>query len=331
MNASRRNFLKNTARLAFGGLILKDLPSFSEKVNPVLVRRAFYTMGTIVTIDAYGPSAQEIHRVITKAQAEFQRIDALMSVYKPDSHVSRINRAAGKEAVHVDNSVLEMLRSAKVFYEHTQGAFNVCVEPMMRLWGFRSDEKTLSKMPSDKEIYRAREASLLRHLVINESENTAGLSHESASVDLGGIAVGHSVDRAASILRSEGIVNFLINHSGDIFAAGSPPDQDGWIISIPDPKNPADFIASFSIKDRAISTSGNYESFVTIHDKHFGHIMDTHTGYPSERMLSFTAICPTAIEADAYSTGYFCRGTVPTEMAFVAVMSDSKVRMSDVI
>lgn len=331
MKTSRRDFIKKTARLAFGGMILKGAPSFSTKTNPVLVQRAFYTMGTMVAIDAYGPSAQEIHRVITKAQAEFQRIDALMSVYRPDSHVSRINRAAGKEAVHVDNSVLEILRSAKVCHEHTQGAFNVCVEPLMRLWGFRSEAKTLLKMPSDRDVHRAQEAASSRHLLINESENTIGLSHESASVDLGGIAVGHSVDRAASILRSEGIKNFLINHSGDIFAAGSPPDQSGWIISIPDPQNPAEMIASFSIKDRAISTSANYESFVTIHDKNLGHIMNPWTGYPSDHMLSFTAICSTAIEADAYSTGYFCNGVIPTGIKHIAVMSDSKVVMSDVI
>jgi thiamine biosynthesis lipoprotein len=331
MNASRRDFLKNTTRLAFGGLFLKDIPSFSEKTNPVLVQRAFYTMGTIVTITAYGPSAQEIHRAITKTQEEFQRIDELMSVYNPDSHVSMVNHFAGKKEVHVDRFIIDVLISARNFYEKTQGAFNICVEPMMRLWGFRNDARTLQKMPSDREIYRALEASLISHLVINEKENTAGLLHKDASLDLGGIAVGYSVDRAAAIFKAEGIDNFLINHSGDIFAAGSPPGQNGWIISIPDPKNPAEMITSFSIKDRAISTSGNYESFVTIHDKHFGHIMNPQAGYPSDRMQIFTAICSTAIEADAYSTGYFCNGVIPTGIKHVAVMSDSKVVMSDVI
>lgn len=329
MNASRRNFIKHTTRLAFGGMILKDMPSFSTKINPVFVQRAFYTMGTVVSISAYGPAKKEIHHAIIKAQEEFQRIDSLMSVYRSDSHVSRINQFAGKKEVHVDLSVINVLISAKDFYEKTQGAFNVCVEPMMRLWGFRNDARILSQMPNDREIYRAKEAANIRHLVIDEKKNTAGLLHEDASIDLGGIAVGYSVDRAAAILRAEGIENFLINHSGDIFAAGSPPGQKGWIISIPGPKNPTEMITSFSMKDRAVSTSGNYESFVTYHDRHFGHIMDPRTGHPSDRMLSFTAICPTAIDADAYSTGYFCKGTIPADINYVAITSDSNVVMSN--
>jgi thiamine biosynthesis lipoprotein len=329
MNTSRRDFLKRATRLAFGGIILKGMPSFSEKTNPILVQRAFYTMGTVVTISAYGTAAKEIHHAITKAQEEFQRIDALMSVYRSDSHVSRINQFAGKKEVHVDRSVINVLVSAKDFFEKTQGAFNVCVEPMMRLWGFRSDSRTLTQMPGDREIYRAQEAAFIGHLVVNERENNASLLSEDASIDLGGIAVGYSVDCAAAILRAEGIENFLINHSGDILAAGAPPDQNGWNISIPDPKNSAEMITNFSIKDRAVSTSGNYESFVTYHDRHFGHIMDPRTGHPSDRKLSFTAICPAAIDADAYSTGFFCNGTIPTGIAYIAVTSDSKIIMSD--
>ena len=329
MNTSRRDFLKHTTCLAFGGIMLKGLPSFSEKTSPVLVQRAFYTMGTVVKITAYGTSKQELHSAITKVQEEFQRIDAWMSVYRNDSHVSLINQAAGKKEVQVDHAVMDVLCSAKKFNENTQGAFNICVEPMMRLWGFRKDTRALARMPSEREVCQAQEAVSIHNLVIDEKENKAGLLHEEASIDLGGIAVGYSVDRAGAILRSAGITNFLINHSGDILAAGSPPEQDGWLISIPDPKNPKEMITNFSIKDRAVSTSGNYESFVTYHDKHFGHIMDPKTGYPGDRLLSFTAICPTAMEADAYSTGYFCNGIVPTGMAYIAVTSDSDIVMSD--
>lgn len=331
MNASRRDFLKQTTRLTLGGIILGGIPTLSTKTKHAPVHRAFYTMGTIVTIHAYGEESKATHRAISKAQEEFQRIDAWMSVYKPESQVSRINRFAGEKEVEVNQSVLEVLRSARKFYEDTQGAFNVCVEPLMRLWGFRNDPKTLLQLPSDREINRAKEAAAIRHLVINEKENKAGLLHRDASIDLGGIAVGYSVDRAGAILKSEGIDNFLIDHSGDILAAGTPPDQDGWVVSVPDPKKRSEMAASFSIKNRAVSTSGNYESFVLCRDKSIGHIMDPDTGYPSERLLSFTAICPTAMEADAYSTGCFSRGIIPGDMEHVAVTCDSKVVISDTI
>ncbi|MBL7994780.1 FAD:protein FMN transferase [bacterium] len=331
MNASRRDFIKHTARLAFGGLILKAVPSFSANPNPFLVQRAFYTMGTVVTVSAYGTSAKDLHNAITKAREEFQRIDALMSVYRPDSHVSRINRFAGKKDVHVDGSVMDVLISAKQFHKDTQGAFNICVEPMMRLWGFRDNARTLCRLPADRDVYRALEAVSIHHLVISEREKAAGLSNKDAAIDLGGIAVGYSVDRAAAILKSEGVENFLINHSGDIMAIGSPPDQNGWTIGIPDPQNPSEIMKSFSITNQAVSTSGNYESFVVCNDKNFGHILSPETGYPCDRLLSFTAVCSTAIEADAYSTAYFCNGKLPAGIAHVAVTTDSKIVISDTI
>lgn len=325
MESSRRNFLKQTACFAFNGLILNNVPLLSAQTRPALVERAFYTMGTIVKISAYGESVRNIHRAITKAQQEFQRLDSAMSVFISDSHVSLINKAAGKNEVPVDQSVIDILRSAKIFCEKTGGAFNICIEPMMRLWGFRNESKTITRLPSDRELYRTVETISINHLVINDGENTAGLSHEGSAIDLGGIAVGYAVDRAAMILKSEGIENFLINHSGDIMATGTPPDQNGWTISIPDPQNPSEIIKSFSIRNQAVSTSGNYESYVAFDDKRFGHILDPQTGYPSDRLLSFTAICSTAMEADAYSTGYFCNGNIPAEMAYIAVTSDLKV------
>ncbi|KAB2878822.1 FAD:protein FMN transferase [bacterium] len=329
MDNSRRNFLKQTACFVFSGTILNNIPYLSAQTRPALVERAFYTMGTIVKISAYGDSVRNIHQAITKAQEEFQRLDSVMSVYRSDSHVSFINKAAGRNEVPVDRSVIDILRSAKIFYEKTGGSFNICIEPMMRLWGFRNESKTISRMPSDRELYRAIETISINHLVINDRGNTAGLSNEGSAIDLGGIAVGYSVDRAAKILQSEGIENFLINHSGDIYASGTPPESSGWVISIPDPQKPSDLIKTVSIRDRAVSTSGNYESFVAHLDKKFGHILDPQTGYPCDRLLSLTTVCSTAMEADAYSTGYFCNGNVPAEMTYIAVTSDAKVFVSN--
>jgi thiamine biosynthesis lipoprotein len=263
-------------------------------------------MGTVVTISAYGESRARVHQAITKAFEEIHRIDTLMSVYKPESQLSLINRAAGRTPVDVDTAILDTISSAKHFHDETGGAFDITVEPLMELWGFRDEPPQLNHYPSDSEISKRLNAVGFQNIIVNEAEGRIGLSNPHSKIDLGGIAVGYSVDRAVAILKEEGIRAAFINHSGDAFALGAPDDAQGWSIAIPNPEHPSEMIAQFVIRDRAVSTSGNYEKYVTIDAKRLGHILDPQTGRPSDAMKSATLFAPTSTAADALSTGLFC-------------------------
>ncbi|MCK5573025.1 MAG: FAD:protein FMN transferase, partial [Bacteroidetes bacterium] len=108
------------------------------------------------------------------------------------------------------------------------------------------------------------------------------------------------------IIRESGIQSAFINHSGDAYAIGTPPDSDGWEVVIPHPLQPAEPLVRRRLSDRAISTSGNYEKFVLLDGVRWGHIVDPYSGWPGEKFLGMTVIAPAAITADAISTGLFC-------------------------
>jgi thiamine biosynthesis lipoprotein len=306
---SRREFLKRTSQAASGFVLLSSVPSFLRSGTltgvPLFIERAFFTMGTTVTISAYGESRNHINHAVTKAFQAIRRCDNLMSLYKPESDLCRLNRSGGRETVCIDESVVEILHQAKHFHDLSDGAFDVTIEPLMRLWGFRNEKELPVRTPSDKEILAAMDAVGFENIFF-EKENRMGLLHPDAQVDLGGIAVGYSVDAAANVLRREGIESAFINHSGDAYALGAPPECEGWEIGIPNPLNTYELVSNFSVRDKAISTSGNYEKTVKIHGRPFGHILDPRTGKPGDVTLSTTLIADFAITADALSTGMFC-------------------------
>ncbi len=265
-------------------------------------------MGTVVSIQAYGERVSQVNYAITRAQEEFQRLDNLLSLYKPDSLLSRVNRLAGKEEVRVPIEFIALIDSARLFHQQTQGAFDVTVEPLMRLWGFRSEEHSLHRLPSDREIASRLEAVGFHRIAMNRNAQTVGLTHERACLDFGGIAVGYSVDRAVNILRAEGIESAFINHSGDAYALGAPLDAEGWEVAIPNPLNTRETAERLMLRDKAISTSGGYEKFVTAGGDRHGHVLNPATGKSADSLLSATVVADSSLDADALSTGFFCLG-----------------------
>ncbi|MGB6650377.1 MAG: FAD:protein FMN transferase [Bacteroidota bacterium] len=315
---NRREFLN---RSLTGGVIAVVLPWHSRgnatepaglsetKGGEIVVDRAVFVMGTVVRITVYARSEEQALAATSKAFSEIRRLDQLLSVYRLDSDISRINRAAGDHAAPVHPEVVGLLKSAMGLSTATCGALDITIEPLMRLWGFRESGDPRRHIPTDSEIARTLDRVGLQNLMLDGNANTAGLARRGACLDLGGIAVGYAVDRAAEILKECGIQRAFINHSGDAYALGAPPDTDGWEVVIPHPSKHGESILSMRLRDRAISTSGNYEKFVLLDGIQQGHILDPRTGTPGNGLLGISVTAPRAITADALSTGFFCLST----------------------
>lgn len=299
-NITRRTFLQRASAALTFTLVPGYMHALVQKEQ--FVHRTAFAMGTTVSIQAYHVDRLCALNAISKAFDELFRLDSLLSVYKPESDVSRINAAAGITDVNVSPIVVDVLNQAKHFSTQTNGAFDCTIEPLMKLWGFR--ESKTRKIPTDKEIRSMLDAVGYQNIAIEK--NSVGLSHHHASIDLGGIAVGYTVDCMADILKKEGIQSALINHSGDIFAIGAPPETDGWNVAILNPLNRSEIVESLLISNRALSTSGTSEKFVEYNGEHFGHIINTKTGLPSKIYQSLSVFAETALEADVFSTAWFC-------------------------
>lgn len=266
------------------------------------VHRTIYAMGTMVSIQAYGPDIQLLHSALQKAFNEVRTLDALLSVYQSGSDISRINAAAGVSAVEVSPQTIEVVRQAYHFSTLTGGIFDCTVEPLSRLWGFREPTVPRKQPPTDRDIHYVLDTVGYKQISINERNQKIGLLKNGGAIDLGGIAVGYTVDRMAAILRAERIERALINHSGDIYAIGSPPNSDGWQVGIPSLTNAEEIVHKISLKDAAISTSSSTEKYIMIGDKRYSHIMDPFQGRATIRSASVSVVTQLSIFADVFST-----------------------------
>lgn len=304
---SRRHFLRN-ATLALPIVIFPGFNALARDPEH-FVQRTIYTMGTMVSIQAYGRDIQILQSALHRAFNEVRRLDSLLSIYQSGSDICRINAAAGESAVEVSPQTIEVVRQAYHFSTLTGGIFDCTVEPLLRLWGFRDPTVPRKQPPTDRDIHYVLDTVGYKQISINERHQKIGLLKNGGAIDLGGIAVGYTVDRMAAILRAEGIERALINHSGDIYAIGSPPNSDGWQIGIPSLINAEEIVHKISLKDAAISTSSSIEKYIDIDDKRYGHILDPFQGIPSANSSSVSVTTQLSIFADVFSTTlYSCNG-----------------------
>jgi thiamine biosynthesis lipoprotein len=263
-----------------------------------------FLMSTMVEITAVG-TEEESRQAMRLAFEEIRRIDSLMSVYNPDSEISRINEAAGKSAVRVSADTLKVINESLRIARLTDGALDITVAPLMELWGFGNDE---NRVPPDDELQEKLPLVDYTKILVDADSSTVRLDLPGMRIDVGGIAKGYAVDSAIRVMKEAGIRNALISAGGDIYAMGTPPGKESWRIGIRHPRDRSDLLGILALKDRAVATSGDYENFFEVDGKRYCHIMDTRTGRPVRGIMSVTILADTSAEADALATAVFPLG-----------------------
>lgn len=305
---TRRIFLKRASQ-ATGILVMLPAARAIGKLAPngtAYYEHTIVAMGTTARIGVYAASEEQANHVITATFDELKRLESLFTIFSEASELSAINRAAGGERVQVSSDTLSILRSSIACSVLTSSAFDITVEPLMRLWGFRNESNKLERLPTPEKIARALQFVGYDQIRIDDSR--VGLRSAGAKLDLGGVAVGNALDEMIAIIRAANIENAFIDISGDMFALGAPEGKRAWEVAIPDPQNTSRLIYKTGITNEALATSGNYMSFVTYQARQYGHIMDTHEGRSAHKVLSATVIAHTGLDADSLSTASFVTG-----------------------
>jgi len=264
-----------------------------------------FLLGTIVEITVIGKK-QDAQNAAKLAFEEIKRIDNLMNVYNDNSEISQINRASGKSAVAVSADTLEVIDRSIKYARLTNGALDITVGPLMELWGFRDGR---NRVPSDNELLEKLPLVDYKKISIDRIHSTVSLGSPGMQIDLGAIAIGYAVDKAIQILKEAGMEkSALINAGGEIYALGSPPGKRAWKIGIQHPRRKNDLLGILELKDKAISTSGDYENYFEVNGKRYCHIMNPKTGKPVEGIMSVTIVTDNTTEADALSTALLPMG-----------------------
>ena len=263
-------------------------------------------MACLYSIAAYGGEPDAVARTLERALDEVDRIDRLMSHYRDDSPLSRVNREAARGPVAVDRELFDFVAMALGYGRESSGAFDITVGPLMKAWGFFRGE---GKVPTADELARARSVTGMSHVTLNARDRTIRFDRDGVAIDLGGIAKGYAVDRAVDVLRRERIDAALVSACGStIYGLGRPPDAPSWTVEIQDPLDARTIAFPVALADRALSVSGASEKFFEQDGVRYSHIMDPRRGRPVSGVLSVVVQAPTGTAGDAIDNVLFVEG-----------------------
>lgn len=282
-------------------------PAFEPK-KVVLEDKA---MGTHVVITTYTtPKLDEatIRPKLEKALAEIRRLERLMTTWRDDSEISRVNQAAGKQAVVVGPETFEVIQKSLWVAEKSEGVFDISFEAMRDLWRF--DENKVEEVPTKEAIDEKRKLIDWREIKLDLDAKSVMLRKPGMRISLGGIAKGYGVDAAAKVLAAEGLASFYVQAGGDLYVRGKKPDGSPYRVGARDPRGagPSDYFAMIDVTDHAFSTAGDYERSFVKDGKRWHHIIDPRTGYPARASRSVTVWAKDAFTADGIDDAIFILG-----------------------
>ncbi|HKA06591.1 MAG TPA: FAD:protein FMN transferase, partial [Gemmataceae bacterium] len=255
-------------------------------------------MGTKVRIVLYAPDQSTADKAAKATFARVAELNRIMSDYLPDSELMRLcKKSEAKPAgpLRVSNDLFFVLTKAKEVSELSDGAFDVTIGPVVRLWRQARKDRQL---PDEDERAAALKRVGYKHMVLDPKEKSVDLKIAGMLLDLGGIAKGYAADEALKVLAQNGITSALVAASGDIAVSAPPPGKPGWridIAALPGAKRTRQLL----LKDMAVSTSGDAEQFVEIAGTRYSHIVDPRTGLGLTGRRSVTVVAPRGIESDS--------------------------------
>ena len=295
------------ALAAVAGLFLLFPPPANPAQELLRLEKSADAMGSTYSIAVYGTDRVKMEAAIDAAFDEVRRLDDLLSNYKPASQWSEVNRDAAQRPVRVSAELFQILEDCLEYSRESDGAFDITVGPLMKVWGFY---KGSGHLPHRPEIQAAMAKVGYRHIRLDPAARTVRFDRPGVEIDPGGIGKGYAVDRMVDVLRRNGVMVALVAGSASsIYGLGAPPDEPrGWPVKIKDPWDERKTRTEVWLKDMSLSTSGSYEKFFRAEGRIYAHIMDPRTGYPAQGSVSVSVVAPRTLDSEVWAKPYFVNG-----------------------
>ena len=252
-------------------------------------------MGTKFGITLYAADEASARKAAKEAFARVSHLNGIMSDYLPASELMRLCAQAGGPPVKVSRELFAVLERARRVSEQSEGAFDVTVGPVVRLW--RRARKTL-RLPDAKKLKEARALVGWKSMRLDARARTVKLDKKGMLLDLGGIAKGYAADEMLKVLRKHGLGRGLVAAGGDLRLGDPPPGKKGWTVAIL-PVDKGEKPRKLILANAAVSTSGDAEQFVEIDGTRYSHIVDPRTGVGLVGRMSATVVARDGITADS--------------------------------
>lgn len=295
-----------------GGALLAGEPSERGDVHgggrsePTWVEREAYLMGTLLRGRVGAPDRRRGLAALEAAYDEVRRIEALLSTWRSDTELARLNRARPHEPVPVAEELFGLLQTVRELSHRTRGAFDPAVGALVDAWGFR----TGGRRPTPAQLAAARRATGLRHFSVDASAETVTRLHPGAWIDSGAFGKGAGLAAADRALGRIGAGSALLDFGGQLLARGGGPEGSGWPIHVAHPRERSRPVARLRVTDRSVATSGASERWVELDEARLGHVLDPRTGRPVEAWGSVTVVGADPVASDALATALFVMGPV---------------------
>jgi thiamine biosynthesis lipoprotein len=261
-------------------------------------------MGTLVKITAVAQDESTANAAINAGFQEVRRLEQLLSTWVPESELSRVNAAAGREAIKVSWETLSVLNRSLEVARLTEGGFNIALGPAVEAWSVVDRQH----LPTEEELRALRPLVDLSHLRLDEQGRTVYLVKPGMRIDVGGIGKGFTADRVVEVMRDAGATAGVVALSGDIKTFGRLPEGDRFPFGIQHPRKPGAVLAVVDLEDEAISTAGDYERYFERGGQRYHHILDPATLHPARGCQSVTVVAKEGVLADGLDTGIFVMG-----------------------
>ena len=278
-------------------MLLVSLPARADWVGD-----AIDLMGTRVSVELWADDEARGRELVADVMREYHRVDDAMSTYKPDSEISRVNAHAAEAPMRISEELFGLVERSLELSVASDGAFDITYDSVGYLYDFRAQQR-----PTDRQIEEHLGAVDYRHVVLDRSKRTIFYKTQGVRINLGGIAKGYVVERAAAMLRARGVEHALLNAGGDTRVIGDRRGQP-WIVGIRHPRVADEVVTKLPLVDEAISTSGDYERYFEENGRRYHHIINPATGRPTEGILTVTVIGPDGTLTDGLDTAIFVMG-----------------------
>jgi thiamine biosynthesis lipoprotein len=312
---TRRRFLAlaagagGAAALGAGTRLFQEIPGIGLAPIPapgldaagwVTARKSAFAFGARVSMTVLHSDPKAAEKALAAALDELARVEAVMSLYRPESQISHLNRTGC--LVRPAPDLVTVLAKALEISEKSAGAFDVTVQPLWETYA--RNAASSHRIPPPEEVNEARRKVDWRRLSVSPDE--VCLKGQGMAVTLNGIAQGFAADRVLAVLRAHGVEHALVD-TGEIGTLGAKASGEPWTVGIQHPRQPDAYIEMTRIHDRCMATSGDYATTFS-EDRVHHHIFDPATGRSPEQLASVTVLAPTALDADALSTAIFVLG-----------------------
>ena len=268
----------------------------------VTVSRPAMACNFRVIVDSGNRSAV---RAATECLDEVDRLESILSIFRPSSEASRVNREAAARPVPVGPELLELLRLCKRLHEESEGAFDVTTGALTECWGF---EERSPRLPATGMLASVRE-SVGAQLISLGIDDRVSFGSPGVRINLGGVGKGYALDQGAGKMAAHGIDKALLSAGySSVLALGAGPEGDGWRVGLRHPVHKHKRMASVLLRSCAMGTSGQEEQWFEEGGQRYGHILDPQTGFPPTRVQSVSVMTDSAAWADALATAFFVGG-----------------------